>query len=238
MFEPTYPLALPAHVNSGIYGRYQVIYADPPWAFRAWGQPNRKITGGRVAEAYYPTMSTEAICRLPVAELAAPDCALFLWGVWPSLPDALKVGEAWGFTYKTLAFDWLKRSPNGGAWHTGLGYWTRANSEPCLLFTKGSPRRKSKGVKQIIADVGQGELMPPIIDRLTVHSAKPFEAYRRIEALLEGPFLELFARVSWPGWDAWGNQAPNGIDWRPVWETRAQEHAAGVEQLALAGVMR
>lgn len=192
--------------------RYAVIYADPPWQFRVWSDKGDKRNG--LATAHYDTIALERLCALPVGDLAASDCALFLWSTWPNLPDALKLGEAWGFTYKTLAFDWLKRSRSSHEWHTGLGYWTRANSEPCLLFTKGSPRRKSKGVKQVIADVGQGELFEPIIAPLTVHSAKPFEAYRRIEALLDGPYLELFARVAWPGWDVWGNEAPGCIDWR------------------------
>ena len=134
-----------------------------------------------------------------------------MWACWPTLPDALKVGSAWGFEYKTLGFDWLKRSPNGGAWHTGMGYWTRANSEPCLLFTKGSPCRKSKSVKQLIADVGQLELCPPIIAPVGEHSAKPLEAYRRIMALVNGPYLELFARIAYPGWDTWGFEAPNPV---------------------------
>lgn len=204
-------LALPARVASGIRRRYAAIYADPPWYFEVW---NRDTGQGRSAEAHYSTMTLSTLCALPVADLAAPDCALFMWATWPTLPDALRLGAAWGFEYKTLAFDWLKRTPQGTAWHTGMGYWTRANSEPCLLFTRGTPRRKSRGVKQVIADVGQQELFPPLVEPITVHSAKPFEAYRRIEALVDGPYLELFARVAWPGWDVWGNEAPNSIDWQ------------------------
>ena len=214
---PDAPLLLPARCASGVHQHYGVIYSDPPWTFKVWSQVNGIGRANGCASAYYSTLSTDQICALPVADLAAPDCCLFLWATWPCLPDALKVGEAWGFTYKTLAFDWLKRSPNGGSWHTGLGFWTRANSEPCLLFTKGSPVRKSKGVRQLIVDVGQESLFPPIIDRITVHSAKPLEAYSRIMALVEGPYLEMFARNAYPGWDAWGNEAPNRIDLRPAW---------------------
>lgn len=217
-------LALAPRVASAVQGRYGVIYADPPWAFEVWSRPAKaaynkngkggELRGGRSAEDYYTTMPIEELMAIPVDTLAAPDCALFMWTTWPTLPDALALGRAWGFEYKTLAFDWLKRTPSGTGWHTGMGYWTRANSEPCLLFTKGSPTRKSKSVKQVIAEVGQLELFPPIIEPITVHSAKPFEAYRRIEALLDGPYLELFARVAWPGWDVWGNEAPNSIDWQ------------------------
>jgi N6-adenosine-specific RNA methylase IME4 len=195
---------------------YAVIYADPPWEFRVWGEDSDKTQKhNHSAARYYHTMSTNDLCALPISDLVAPDCCLFMWACWPTLPDALRLGAAWGFEYKTLAFDWLKRSPNGGTWHTGMGYWTRANSEPCLLFVKGSPKRKSKSVKQLIADVGQAELFPPIVESITVHSAKPFEAYRRIMALVEGPYLELFARVKYPGWDVWGNEAPGAIGWMP-----------------------
>jgi N6-adenosine-specific RNA methylase IME4 len=215
---------LAARTATSSLGRYGVIYADPPWQFNVWSRPAKdaynkdgrggELRGGRSAEDYYSTIPIGELCALPVSDLAAADCTLFMWATWPTLPDALKLGAAWGFEYKTLAFDWLKRSPNGGSWHTGMGYWTRANSEPCLLFTKGNPKRKSKGVKQLIPEVGQQELFPPIVEPLTVHSAKPFEAYRRIEALLDGPYLELFARIAWPGWDVWGNEAPNSIDWQ------------------------
>jgi len=206
-------LALPARCASSVAGRYGVILADPPWQFRVWATSD-KAHGS--AEAHYRTMSTQEIAAMPVAELAAPDCALFMWATWPTLPDALDVARAWGFTYKTLGFIWVKRTPNGNGWHTGLGYWTRANSEPCLLFTRGTPRRKSRRISQVIADVGQLELLPPLIAPVGGHSAKPHDQYSRIESLLNGPYLELFARNSAPGWDAWGNEAPNCIDWRPV----------------------
>ncbi len=205
--------ALPVRKHSGT-GKYCVIYADPPWSFRVWS----KDTGqGRSAEAHYSTMSTDAICALPVADLAADNCALLMWATWPTLPDAMRVGAAWGFEYKTLAFDWLKLTATGQHWHIGMGYYSRANSEPCLLFTKGTPKRKSKGVRQLIVD--DAEQRPtlfelPLVAPVSVHSAKPLEAYRRIEALLDGPYLELFARIAYPGWDAWGNQAPNCIDWK------------------------
>lgn len=215
--------------------QYRVLYADPPWQFKVWSRPAKSaynhngkgglLRGGRSAEDYYRTVPTDLLCTLPVGDLAAPDCALFMWAVWPNLPDAFKLGAAWGFEYKTLAFDWLKRSPNSTTWHTGMGYWTRANSEPCLLFTKGSPKRKSRSVKQLIAEVRQQELFPPMIEPITVHSAKPFEAYRRIEALLDGPYLELFARVKWPGWDTWGHEAPDSIEWNPDIVTELFEDA-------------
>lgn len=192
--------------------KYGAVLADPPWSFQVWGED----TGhGRSAASHYPTMTLADLMALPVGDLLADDAALFMWAVWPQLPDAIKLGEAWGLKYKTLAFDWLKRSAGGRSWHMGLGYWTRANSEPCLLFTKGSPKRQNKSIRQLIVDVGQLALFPPIVAPVSVHSAKPNEQYERIMALVDGPYLELFARMAYPGWDAWGNEAPNSISWWP-----------------------
>jgi len=188
---------------------FKVIYADPPWAFEVWGKSN-----GRNASDKYPVLSRDALCGLPVGELAAENSVLLLWATWPNLPDAMALGQAWGFTYKTCAFDWLKRSSTGRSWFWGMGYYSRANSEPCLLFTKGNPKRKNKGVAQLIVDDdAQLALFPPIVDRVSAHSAKPVEAYNRIERLLDGAYCELFARSRRPGWTQLGN-AMSGLDIR------------------------
>lgn len=211
-------IMLSSRAKSTLRGKYRVIYADPPWEFRVWSTDwNRKdATGGsRAAATHYTTTPTANMLSWPISELANDDCALFMWATWPTLPDALRLGEAWGFEYKTLGFDWLKRTPSGSGWHMGMGYWTRANSEPCLLFTRGAPKRRSAGVRQLIVDTGQLELFSPMVEPVGEHSAKPFDAYTRIEALLEGPYLELFARIQYPGWDTWGNEAPNSIPWQP-----------------------
>jgi N6-adenosine-specific RNA methylase IME4 len=179
-------------------GHFKAIYADPPWSFRVWG----KDTGsGRSASAHYSTIATDDLARLPVADLAAPDCVLFMWACWPTLPDALALIDAWGFTYKTCGFDWMKadnRQPDmfsgDASVQVGMGYWTRANSEPCLLATRGSPKRRD-------ADVRMG-----IIEPRRQHSRKPDCVPARIERLVEGPYLELFARTMRPGWTVWGNQ--------------------------------
>lgn len=177
-------------------GRYGAILVDPPWSFRVW---NRDTGRGRSAESHYATLSFADLASLPVGRLAAPDCALFLWAVMPSLPDAIALGQAWGFRYKTVAFTWAKTTVRG-RWHFGLGYWTRANAEVCLLFTRGKPKRAARNVRQlIVAPVG-------------AHSAKPAEQYERIEALVAGPYVELFARQQRPGWQAIGN----AIDGRDI----------------------
>lgn len=176
--------------------KYGAILIDPPWAFKAW---SGSALPSRVADSHYQTMTMEDIAALPVAEQAADDCALFCWVVWPSLPDALAIIEAWGFTYKTCGFCWVKGNslplfPDDFKDKMGLGYWTRANSEVCLLATRGKPKRKNADVRQVI--------QAPLRE----HSRKPDEIYERIERLVDGPYLEMFARQRWPGWDSWGNE--------------------------------
>lgn len=179
-------------------GHYGAILADPPWSFQVWS----KDTGnGRSAESHYSTMTMREIARLPVEDLAAKDCVLFMWCCWPSIEDALRIIDAWGFTYKTCGFDWLKADNTQADFfqdevpaQVGMGYWTRANSEPCLLATRGKPKRLN-------ADVRQGIIAPR-----REHSRKPDGIHQRVERLVAGPYLELFARQRRPGWDAWGNQ--------------------------------
>jgi N6-adenosine-specific RNA methylase IME4 len=171
--------------------KYGVIYADPPWNFEAYSGKG----DGRHAKMHYPTMSLDEIKALPVAQLAADDCALFIWVLMPMLPHAFDVIKAWGFNYSTCAFVWVKQNKSGEGIFTGLGKWTRANVELCLLATMGSPHRLNADVHQVI--------MTPIGE----HSAKPDEAASKIERLVAGPYFEMFSRSPRAGWDAWGNQA-------------------------------
>lgn len=171
--------------------KYGAIYADPPWNFKCWSGKGT----ARAAENHYDTMNHAAICALPIQSIAADDCCLFMWAVMPQLPEALKVMEAWGFKYKTCAFTWMKQNKKSPGLFTGLGYWTRANAEICLLGTRGKPQRINKDVRQAI------------LSPLREHSRKPDEVRGRIERLVGGPYIELFARTSQGGvWDAWGNQ--------------------------------
>ena len=176
--------------------KYGAILIDPPWSFRVWSED----TGaGRSPSAHYNTMDMDGIAALPIADMAAEDCALFCWACWPSFPDALTCIKRWGFEYKTMGFVWVKGAglplfPEDVKDQMGMGYWTRANTEPCILATRGKPKRKGAGVRQVI------------LDKRREHSRKPDETYFRIEALVEGPFLEIFARQKWPGWDSWGNE--------------------------------
>lgn len=202
---------LAARTASTVLGRYATILADPAWKFEVW---DRDTGQGRSAEAHYHTTEMDRLRALPVSELAARDAVLLMWSTWPHLPEALALGAAWGFTYKTAAWVWVKRSGTGRYWATGMGYWSRANTEPCLLFTRGNPRRLSRGIHQLILDVGQQTLWPPIVAPVGDHSAKPHEQYAKTERLLAGPYVELFARNTAPGWDCWGHEAPNCIDWQ------------------------
>jgi len=175
---------------------YKVIYADPPWTFSTYSRKGK----GRSAEAYYDCMALADIKALPVAEWAADDCVLLLWATDPLLEKAFEVIRAWGFTYKTVGFYWAKlRRPapvyDDESFFTGLGFWTRANPETCLLATRGKPHRLSANVRKLI------------ISPRREHSRKPDEVYPRIEALCDGPYLEMFARTSRPGWDRWGLDA-------------------------------
>lgn len=177
---------------------YGAILADPPWAYKAW---SGDTLPSRVADAHYNTMPIAETCALPVSQLAASDCVLFVWITWPTIKDAFALMEAWGFTYKTCGFDWMKADNTQPNFfqeevpaQVGMGYWTRANTEPCLLATKGKPKRLN-------ADVRQGIIAPR-----REHSRKPDGIHERIERLVSGPYLELFARQKRPGWDVWGNQ--------------------------------
>ena len=157
-------------------------------------------------------MTTPEICALPVRELAAPDCTLFLWVTFPVLNEVFDVIRAWGFTYKTVAFCWVKRNPKSPGWFFGMGNWTRANAEICLLATKGNPKRKAADVSQLIVAPREE------------HSKKPDETRDRIVRLMgDLPRVELFARQKAPGWDVWGNEVDSDLSLTPqetVSETR------------------
>lgn len=175
--------------------KYNIILADPAWRFETWGERGKD----RSAEMHYSTMSVDDIKKLPVQKLADKNCALFIWATSPMLPQALDVVKSWGFTYKTVAFVWIKKGKTGGIFE-GLGFWTRLNAEYCLLATRGKPKRISSNVSQIV------------ISKIREHSRKPDEVRTSIVRLLgDLPRIELFARQHINGWDAWGDEAPDQI---------------------------
>jgi N6-adenosine-specific RNA methylase IME4 len=171
-------------------GKYQIIYADPPWEYK-----DKALAGNRGSICKYQTQSIEWLCSLPVQSISDNHCALFLWVTMPKLNESWDVISAWGFRYKTVAFTWVKRNKKASSWFWGMGRWTRSNAELCLLATKGQLRRRSASVHSIIeSPIGQ-------------HSKKPNEARSRIKQLLGPlPAIELFARQKVEGWDAWGDE--------------------------------
>lgn len=179
--------------------KYNVIYADPPWTFETYSEKGKEH---KSAELHYNTMSMKDIQALPVTNIAADDCALFLWVTSPMLLDGLKTIESWGFTYKTIGFNWFKKNKIADSWFWGLGYWTRQNTELCLLATRGKPTRVSKGVHQVLDEFIDTE---PIVSKLGAHSEKPAVVRERIVALCgDVARIELFARQRVDGWDATG----------------------------------
>jgi|SRR5262245_14553544 len=170
-------------------GSFDVIVADPPWEFKTY---SRKGKEKKSAERHYPTMPLQQIKDLPIAELAAPDCALFLWSTAPLLMDALDVMKAWGFQYKTHGV-WGKVTVRGRI-AFGTGYRLRTSHEPWLLGVRGNPKN-TKSERSL--------LMAPLRD----HSQKPEEFYAMVERWMpDARRLDLFSRQNRPNWTAWGNE--------------------------------
>lgn len=177
--------------------KYQIILADPPWSYKVWSENGNK----RSASQHYQTMSKQDIQTLPVQNICAKNCVLFLWVTPPCLEEGIELIKKWGFEYKTIGFTWVKRNKKANTLFWGMGYYTRANTELCLLATKGKPlKRVSKAVHQVLED------------RIMRHSEKPHSARERIVKLFGNlPRVELFARGRVSGWDAFGNEIEGGI---------------------------
>lgn len=179
-------------------GGFSCGLVDLPWVFKTYSPRGQ----GKSASQHYKVGELDQIAALPVPKLMAPDAVLFFWVTQPHLPQALQILSHWQFTYKSVAFYWVKM-PAG--WvetdgyirpRMGLGYHTRSGAEQCWLATRGRGyERKSKGVAQVI-HAGIRE-----------HSRKPDEAAERIEQLVgDVPRIELFARTRRPGWTSWGDE--------------------------------
>jgi N6-adenosine-specific RNA methylase IME4 len=172
--------------------KYNIIYADPPWEYKESG------SGNRVVKAHYNTMSIKDICDLPVNKIAEEKSILFLWVTFPRLKQGLEVISAWGYEYYGLGFDWVKLSKNGKpSW--GMGYYTRQNTEICLIGVK---KDKNKRIKPLVRNV-----LSVVHSQREEHSKKP-DCIREkiIEICGDLPRIELFARQYAEGWDCWGNE--------------------------------
>lgn len=168
--------------------KYDIVYADPPWQYK-----DKKCSGN--CASHYETMKIEDICNLPIQNIITDNSTLFLWCTYPMLREGLQTIKNWGFTYKTIAFQWIKKNKKSDTFFFGLGRWTRGNSECCLLATKGKPERISNKVSQLI------------ISPIQEHSKKPDVAREKILELMgDKARIELFARQEAIGWDSWGNE--------------------------------
>lgn len=177
-------------------GKYNIIYADPPWQYWEGGEKNQS--------RHYQTMTFESIKNLrpynrPVKDLSADNCILFLWATRPILLDTKEIMEAWGFEYSTVGFVWVKSKQDGTGFAFGNGNWTRANAEYCLIGMKGSIERKNATISEIIYEPREE------------HSKKPDIVRDKIIQLVGNlPRIELFARQKVEGWESWGKEAQNG----------------------------
>lgn len=186
---------------------YRVLLVDPPWKYITWSKKGM----GRSPDNHYNTMTVEEIMALPIHEIAAKDCVLFLWVIDSHVEIAMKIIEAWRFKYKTVGFYWAKTNKDG-SFFMNTGHWTRANPEHaleaylgdneaeverCFLHTVGHPKRKQDGknVRRLI------------VAPRREHSRKPDEIHERIERLVDGPYLEMFARQTRDNWTVWGDEA-------------------------------
>lgn len=168
--------------------KYKIIYADPPWRYK------HKVAHG-AAEDHYGVLGIEELKKIPISKIAAENSVLFLWVTYPLLKEGLELIEAWGFKYKTLAFQWVKTNKKSDSYFLGTGFWTRSNTEACLLAVRGKNKRQSAKVRQLV------------ISPVREHSRKPDEVRERILELIgDESRIELFARQEAEGWDCFGNE--------------------------------
>lgn len=190
--------------------KFHTVLADPPWRFT-----NRT---GKVAPEHrrlsrYPTMSTDEICELPVSQLTSSPAHLYLWVPNALLPDGLRVMQAWGFEYKSNIV-WHKLRKDGGSDGRGVGFYFRNVTEILLFGVRGKNARTLPPARSQVNYIGS---------RKREHSRKPDEQYDLIESCSKGPYLEMFARGTRPGWTYWGNQADES--YKPTWKTYAYNSA-------------
>jgi N6-adenosine-specific RNA methylase IME4 len=170
--------------------KYNIIYADPPWAYK-----DKALAGKRGACCKYNTESKEWIQNLPVQNISDNNCILFMWVTMPKLNECFDIIKQWGFEYKTVGFTWIKKNKVKDTLFWGMGRWTRANPELCLIATKGKIKRMSASVHSVVES------------KIQRHSQKPGIVRNKIIQLVgDLPRIELFARQKTEGWDVWGNE--------------------------------
>lgn len=164
-------------------GKYNIVYADPPWQYEHIKTENRAI------ENQYPTMAIDTICKLPVPTITADDAVLFLWATSPKLAEAMQVLTAWGFTYRTCMV-WVKDK-------IGMGYYVRQQHELLLICTRGTlPVPEPSDRLSSVVNAPRGK-----------HSEKPEAFYEIIERMYPAyQKVEIFSRNQREGWSGWGNE--------------------------------
>lgn len=182
--------------------KFDIIYADPPWDYNGKLQFDKsskdveQIDLSRnifisSASFKYPTLKINELMQIPIHKIAKDDCLLFMWATNPHLAQAIELGKAWGFEYKTVAFIWDKMSHNPGK-------YTLSNCELCLVFKRGRipTPRGARNIQQLIRSPRKA------------HSEKPIEVARAIEKMFPTQErIELFARRRNESWSVWGLDA-------------------------------
>jgi len=176
--------------------KYHIIYADPPWKFgsKSYQDGNRKMLD--LKKTQYNTMGVSELKKLPVDKITHKDCICFMWVTDSHLKEGIEVLESWGFKYKTIGFNWIKKYKTG-SFCVNFAPWTLKSWEICLIGIRGTMGKYkiSNSVKGLL------------IELRTTHSKKPDETRKRIEKLFgDLPKIELFARQTADGWDSWGDE--------------------------------
>jgi site-specific DNA-methyltransferase (adenine-specific) len=185
--------------------KYQIIYADPPWSYYndSTVEPNCTTIRG-MRRPPYPVMSSREIMNLPIKDISAENCILFIWTTDYHLEKCLEVIKNWGFEYKTIGFIWAKKDKKGKPVCFMGAYTMKSGIELCLLATKGKDAHKL---------VKKHNVRSLVVSERKRHSEKPLEVKQRIIDLLgDLPRIELFARQKTEGWDVWGNEVKSDID--------------------------
>lgn len=191
------------------------ILADPPWQF---SNRTGKVAPEHRRLARYETLTLNDIKAIPVSTAAADASHLYLWVPNALLAEGLAVMESWGFQYKSNIV-WHKVRKDGGPDGRGVGFYFRNTTELVLFGIRGKLRTLAPGRRQVNI----------IRTQKREHSRKPDELYDIIEDCSPGPFLELFARGTRPGWHQWGNQVE---DYDPDWPTYSNHSQADQEKPA------